>query len=415
MTITVIQQPQNATVGLGSDAYYQVLAESSYGTGETITYQWYETTAGLLAGETNYSLTVANVTSGDSGNSYYCDVTDTDGTVSSSTATLTVYDGTFQITQQPQNASVTEGSDVSFTCTATRVGLTTGPYSVTYQWYETTAGLLSGETSKTLTLTGVSLAQDDNGYYCICDDGTTQLQTNTAKLDVYSTVVPTPPPPNGPRTALVWNWENSTWTWMDASHAVNKQLEPVVCMNYGFDPGWYWRWQGWLDAVPQTTWSDLLTDDTRWADLSFAADEKNVYWLSANNLLKSDQQIEVDNGKEYFVQREKLDLDDMIPDWTSDSLKHLRQFYFHIKSTLPSGYVGWNTFDLSLGWSFNLMDDPDWNAPITVTLNKTSRGGKYKADLRTTGRYLSFQMTFNDTQAFQMTGGDLDAEEAHAR
>ena len=258
-----------------------------------------------------------------------------------------------------------------------------------------------------------SLSDDGNGYYMIATRNAEQATSNTASLDVYAAAEPTPDDPKGPRTALVWNWEDDTYTWMDASHAVSGALQGAICMNYGFDPGWQQPWQTWIDAA--TTWSDLLTADTRWQALSEASDEKNLYWLTINNLLKSDQAIETNNGKEYFAERDKMDLDDMVPEWTTDKFKHLRQFMFHMRSDLPAGFKGTNQFDMTVGWSINLMDDPDYTQPVTVNLHKTSRNGKHKADLRTTGRYLSMKFDFNSTQAFQMTGGDMDAEEAHGR
>jgi hypothetical protein len=61
-----------------------------------VTYQWYEETAGLLAGETSETLDFI-VTGTDTGNRYYFIATDLDGTAQSNSATLTV----ITITVQP--------------------------------------------------------------------------------------------------------------------------------------------------------------------------------------------------------------------------------------------------------------------------------------------------------------------------
>jgi hypothetical protein len=93
----------------------------------------------------------------------------------------------------------------------------------------------------------------------------------------------------------------------------------------------------------------------------------------------------------------------------------LRQFHFHIAGELDDSVVTANNFDITVGWSNNLMDSPNWDEPKTVNLQKTDRNGNHKADFRTTGRYLSLRFDFDDTGAFVMTGGDLDAEDSHGR
>ena len=77
------------------------------------------------------------------------------------------------ILANPQNVTVTEGAETGFTV------IITGPNPLSYQWYETTAGLLVGETGPQLGLTYVTMEQNGNGYYCIADDGFGNVLTST--------------------------------------------------------------------------------------------------------------------------------------------------------------------------------------------------------------------------------------------
>lgn len=83
------------------------------------------------------------------------------------------------ITQQPSDRLVYTGTTAQYFVTA--AGGTT-PY--TYQWYETTAGLLAGETQDVLNVVG-QLSLSGNGYYCIVTDGVSDtVQSDTASLTV---------------------------------------------------------------------------------------------------------------------------------------------------------------------------------------------------------------------------------------
>ena len=93
----------------------------------------------------------------------------------------------------------------------------------------------------------------------------------------------------------------------------------------------------------------------------------------------------------------------------------MRQFVFHAQSDIDTSVNTPNTFNLTVGWGSNLMDRANWEPPVVVSLNSPNRSGDYKADLRTTGRYLSIRMDFDDTEAISMTGGDMDLELTHGR
>lgn len=147
--------------------------------------------------------------------------------------------------------------------------------------------------------------------------------------------------------------------------------------------------------------------------MSEVGDEECLYWFTRHGLWKSDQQVVVDGMKDYFVERTGIDPSDFNPQWRSDSLVHLRQFYFHIQSRDIT--VEHNVFDIAVGWSNNLMDDPEWTSYDTISLQSSQYAGKVKWDFRSTGRYMGMRLKFNETYELAMTGGDIDVEQSHGR
>jgi hypothetical protein len=73
----------------------------------------------------------------------------------------------------PANLTVTEGQAAGFTV------IVTSPYPITYQWYETTAGLIPGETATQYTITATEMPQNGTGYYCVVTDTYNQFVTST--------------------------------------------------------------------------------------------------------------------------------------------------------------------------------------------------------------------------------------------
>jgi hypothetical protein len=218
------------------------------------------------------------------------------------------------------------------------------------------------------------------------------------------------------RNALVWNFEDDNYTWMDAAVDTGTDLTDVVCMHYAFAPGWGVRWQ---DLIPEPTeiWKGgtgtIITATTKWSDLLSAGNDKHLFWLATDGVYRSDQAVKTDGVKRYFVERVAIDLDDLVPEWTTNNFKHLRQFYFHLQS--PTPLDGTNNFTMRVGWGKTLMDAPTWEPEVTVNLQETDSSGAYKADLRTTGRYLSIEMNFDTTNELKMSGGDMDVILSHGR
>ncbi len=118
--ITITSQPSNRTVVAGQTATFSVTA-----TGSSLTYQW-KRNGSNIAGANASSYTTPVTTTADNGAQFSVVVTNTTGSVTSSTATLTV-NTSITITSQPANQTVVAGQTATFSVTATGS-------SIAYQW-----------------------------------------------------------------------------------------------------------------------------------------------------------------------------------------------------------------------------------------------------------------------------------------
>ena len=122
------------------------------------------------ASESNYSVSAA--TSSDAG-SYHVTVTNTAGTVTSATASVTVV-APPEIQTQPTGGAVAVGGDLSLSVEAVGSG------TVTYQWRQNGV-VLEGQTQTALNLTGLKLS--DEGSYSVEVSNEAGI-TNSEAVDV---------------------------------------------------------------------------------------------------------------------------------------------------------------------------------------------------------------------------------------
>lgn len=146
-TITV--QPAGQTKAIGQTITFTVTATGT----ATLTYQWKKDGVSISgATSSSYSFTAVSSSGGD----YTVVISNTFGSVTSSTATLVVGVGP-SITLQPQNQSGPLGSSITFTVVAS------GP-SLTYQWKKNGSSI-SGATNSNYTIS--SLALGDVAIYAV--------------------------------------------------------------------------------------------------------------------------------------------------------------------------------------------------------------------------------------------------------
>jgi len=168
---TITTQPSNQTVTAGQTATFSLVATGV----PAPSYQWYKNGASI-GSATSSSYTTPVTTSLDNGTSFYCQVSNVAGSVSSSTATLTV-DFTPAITTQPSNQTVTAGQTATFSLVAT------GNPAPSYQWYKNGASIGSATSSSYTTPVTVPL-DDGTKFYCQVTNSVGTLSSSTATLTV---------------------------------------------------------------------------------------------------------------------------------------------------------------------------------------------------------------------------------------
>ncbi|MBI5385210.1 MAG: lamin tail domain-containing protein [Verrucomicrobia bacterium] len=146
----ITQQPQNASVGVGSNVTFTVAA---LGTGP-LHYQWRQNNVGLLDA-TNASLTLTNLQLTHSG-AYTVVVTDEIGSATSPSAVLTVLGAPF-ITQQPSPAfqEALQGGTIMLTVAAV------GTQPLSYKWRRNNITVLN-QTNSLLRVTNAASANAGN-------------------------------------------------------------------------------------------------------------------------------------------------------------------------------------------------------------------------------------------------------------
>jgi hypothetical protein len=191
--VAITQHPSAQNICSGANTSFTVAA-----TGQgTLTYQWQKaqaniTNGGHYSGCTTTTLTVTGASSADVAN-YRCVVTDSNGSLNSNEAALTLKAAT-SITGQPSAQNVCTGDNASFTVTAT------GDGTLTYQWQKnsvnvTNGGHYSGCTTATLAITGAD-SSDVTSYRCVVTGGCGSATSNTAALTLKAATTITAQPSN---------------------------------------------------------------------------------------------------------------------------------------------------------------------------------------------------------------------------
>jgi len=177
---TISVQPTSKTTEEGQPTVFSLAASGN----PSLTFQWRK--GGVaISGATSTSYTISNTQTSDAG-TFDCVVTNSQGSVTSDSVTLTV--NPFEagdppvITLQPVGVTTFAEEDVTFTIAAT------GDPTPTYQWRKNGVAI-SGETDVTLFLAVVS-ESDEATYSC-----TVSNQGGSVLSDVVNlTVDPIPPP-----------------------------------------------------------------------------------------------------------------------------------------------------------------------------------------------------------------------------
>jgi hypothetical protein len=170
----ITSQPQSVTSSIGSNATFMVTATGRM----PLTYQW-RFFGTNIAGATTNVFSLTNIQPANAGN-YRVVVKNSDGSVTSAVATLTVTVKPVIITQ-PTNQVVPQGSNATFVVTAA------GAQPLSYLWFFNGTNIL-GANANVLTLTAVQTNQ--SGLYNALVTNTSGSVTSAAALLTVS-VAPT--------------------------------------------------------------------------------------------------------------------------------------------------------------------------------------------------------------------------------
>lgn len=178
---TILQDVTSSTNYAGTSVEFSVLANGT----APLVYQWYEGTS-PIGGATNDSLsfTCAPANNGDT---YYVVITNTAGSITSSTATLTVSTA-LQIVAPLTSITRTVGSAAAFEVVAQ------GALPISYQWYNG-ATPIAGATNQLLWLSNVQSSNNNASYYVAISNPYTTTNSEPATLTVEGRPVDVLSPP----------------------------------------------------------------------------------------------------------------------------------------------------------------------------------------------------------------------------
>ena len=210
------KQPQNVSVKAGEQATFTVAA-----TGTDLKYQWQiDRNDGKgfadIAGADRASYTTSAVDKNCNGYKYQCVISNSAGSVTTGTATLTVTEDVTPpvqptvkkpgISKQPQNVSVKAGEQATFTVKATGTDLT-------YQWQinrNNGKGFvdITGADKASYTTGVADMLCNGYKYQCVISNSAGSVTTNAATLTVTESTTPSP----DPVSYKILDGANSSWT-----------------------------------------------------------------------------------------------------------------------------------------------------------------------------------------------------------
>jgi DNA-binding beta-propeller fold protein YncE len=153
---TITKQPASLMLGAGSTATFTVAAVGS----GPLNYQWQRN--GVPVGTDSTSYSVPNISMADSGAAFTVTISNSAGSVTSATATLTIATTTIlppSIVTQPAPQAVPIGGAATFSVTAS------GTPPLNYQWYENGV-VINGATASTYT-TAAAVAADSGSTFSV--------------------------------------------------------------------------------------------------------------------------------------------------------------------------------------------------------------------------------------------------------
>ena len=170
---TISTQPQNLVLPTGSSATFRVIAGGT----APLTYQWRKNGVNIT-GATGTIYTISSIAAADAG-TYSVVVSNEAGSATSNSATLTVASAPV-IISQPQSVTVAEGSNASFSVTAT------GTAPMSYQWRRNGININSA-TNSSVNIQSASSA-NAGSYSVVVSNAYGSATSNSATLSIGAVI-----------------------------------------------------------------------------------------------------------------------------------------------------------------------------------------------------------------------------------
>ncbi len=177
---SITTQPASQTVTTGQTATFSVLAAGT----APLTHQWQKNGANI-SGATAASYTTPATTTSDSGSTISVVVNNSAGTVTSTSATLTVNAAAVppSITTQPASQTVTAGQAATFSV------LAAGTAPLTYQWRKNGANI-SGATAASYTTPATTTTDSGSTISVVVNNSAGTVTSTSATLTVNAAAAP---------------------------------------------------------------------------------------------------------------------------------------------------------------------------------------------------------------------------------
>lgn len=198
-----------------------------------------------------------------------------------------------------------------------------------------------------------------------------------------------------PNRALVWNWHNNTWTFIDLPGYTCIAPSVVISapLTIGSLSGGIGDLAGTIGEFGRTGANQVLmaTPGDGNATVTFG-----LYQLDTG--VKFGQ-----NYYDAYIERTGVDLDE----WRKEATTSMR-----IRSVMPQ-ITGSGSVNVQIGTQRSANDSVLWDTVKTLSLDG---GQNYKVDVRKTGRYLAWRIgSWNGSptgSVWEFSGMDIDVQEA---
>ena len=321
---SITTQPAAQTVTAGQTASFSVTASGT----APLSYQWKKNGTDI-SGATSSSYTTPVTVIGDNGATFTVVVSNSVGTATSNSATLTVNAAVAPaITTQPAAQTVTAGQTASFSVTAS------GTAPLTYQWKKNGTDI-SGATASSYTTPATTSADNGAAFTVVVSNSAGTVTSSSATLTVTSAVASTPKPPHSGVTASqCYQAGSNTLVSCSSSgaQALNSQQDgnrtSINARSYSLVPnasgGTYDKTECVKDNITGLIWEGKTASGTRAGSITYTNYDSTASAQKSNG--SSPTQAEIDASTNSIGYRNAVRTSALcgFTDWRLPTVKELQ-------------------------------------------------------------------------------------------